>query len=387
MTKEEKVIAAVTAINSGAELKSVLAKYKCSKSWLYKWLIRYKTNPTGTWYLEQSRRPKNMRQTISESDREAVIAARLTLESKPYSQRGAISIQYELRSQHQPVIPVWKINKILSKTNLNQKKPREKKGTNEYPSVGTITDQMDFVGPRFIKNDGRYYSLNIIDITTHFVHVNPLRSRESGHVIERVVRFWQQRGMPDFLQMDNELSFRGSNRHPRSFSKLIRLALSLGITVVFIPIKEPWRNGIIEKFNDSFGKRFIRGKTYASFAHLESCAKEFEHFHNEYHRYGAHNNRTPQEQIQIEMSRERLSTNFVIPDKPLPLLKGRIILVRFIRSSLQLDVFGEKFLMPPHLIYSYVQAIIDVEAEMLIVVRDNVVHWQTLYQITQSTMY
>lgn len=386
MTKEEKVIAAVNAFNSGVDYKSILKQFKCCKSWLYKWLKRYKSNPSGNWYIEESRRPKSISLSTSKEERESVISARLSLERKPYSQRGAISIQYELQAHHQPVIPVWKINKILKQANLNYKEPKEKKATNSYPASGIITDQMDFVGPRHIKNDGRYYSLNIIDTTTHFVQVNPLRSRESGNVLQCVVRFWQQRGMPDFLQMDNELSFRGSNRHPRTFSKLIRLALTLRITVVFIPIKEPWRNGIIEKFNDSFGKRFIKGKLYSDFTHLQSCAKEFEDFHNQHHRYGAHKNRTPNEQLQMEVEREILPGSFIIPEVAFPLKSGRIVIVRFIRSNLQLDIFGEKFLMPSYLVYSYVEAIIDIEDEILAVVRDGKVHWKIHYQINQSTM-
>jgi len=363
-----------------------LKHFKCSKSWFYKWLNRYKSDPTGTWYKEESRRPKKIHFSISDAERTAVISVRLSLENKPYSQRGAISIQYELKYHYQLVIPVWKINRILKQANLNYKEPKQKKVTNEYPLPGIVTDQMDFVGPRHIKNDGRYYSLNIIDTTTHFVQVNPLRSRESGNVLQCVVRFWQQRGMPDFLQMDNELSFRGSNRHPHSFSKLIRLALSLRITVVFIPLKEPWRNGIIEKFNDSFNRRFVKGKMYSDFVHLQSCAKEFEDFHNQHHRYAVHKNRTPMEQLKIEMEREMLPANFKIPEDALPLESGRIILVRFIRSDRQLDVFGEKFLMPPHLEYSYVEAIIDIEDEMLYVTRDCEVHWRTYYQVNQSTM-
>jgi hypothetical protein len=49
--------------------------------------------------------------------------------------------------------------------------------------------------------------------------------------------------MPDYLQMDNELSFRGSNRYPRSFGPLIRLSLSENITPIFIPPGEPGAMG------------------------------------------------------------------------------------------------------------------------------------------------
>lgn len=381
MTKEERTIAAINAFNSGEAVDSILKRFKCSRSWLYKWIGRFKSNPGGQWYLEQSKRPKTVRNSTSEQEKQAIIGTRLSLEAKPYSQRGAISIQYELKAQQQDVPPVWKINKILKKANLNTREARNKKRTNEYPVVGIVVDQMDFVGPRFIKNDGRFYSLNIIDTTTHFVHINPLRSREAQHVLESVVRFWQIRGIPDFLQMDNELSFRGSNRHPHSFSKLIRLALTLRITVIFIPIKEPWRNGIIEKFNDSFNKRFIRGKMYDNFCHVQDCATEFENFHNQHHRYKTHKNKTPAEQIVLEYDRDKLPMDFVIPESTLPLKQGRIILVRFIRSNLLLDVFGEKFLMPKHLQYCYVTAIIDVEKELMVVVRDDQIQWYISYQI------
>lgn len=381
MTKEEKIIEVVKAYKAGGDLPGILKRFKCSKSWFYKWLGRYKQNPSGQWYLERSRKPKTIHYSISEQESKAVIAARISLESKPYSQRGAISIQYELREQQGAALPVWKINKILKKANLSQKEPRDKKRTNEYPFIGIITDQMDFVGPRYVKGDGRYYSLNIIDTTTHFVHLNPIRGRDTDNVLQSVVRFWQQRGIPDYLQMDNELSFRGSNRHPHSFSKLIRLALSLQITVVFIPIKEPWRNGIIEKFNDSFNKRFVRGKTYKNFEDLQNCAREFEAFHNQVHRYNAHKNKTPNEQIAEEINRDRLRENFSLSESPLPLNQGRIILVRFIRSNLMLDVFGENFLMPSHLEYSYVIALIDIERQQILVLRDLKIEWRAHYHI------
>lgn len=381
MTKEEKILKVVVSYCAGEDLLSILKQFKCSKSWVYKWVKRYKENPSGLWYLEQSRKPKTIRNSVSDEETKAVIAARMSLESKPYSQRGAISIQYELRLQQATVLPVWKINKILKNANLIIKEPKDKKRTNEYPFIGVILDQMDFVGPRYVKGDGRFYSLNIIDTTTHFVHVNPIRGRDTDNVLQSVVRFWKQRGLPDYLQMDNELSFRGSNRHPHSFSKLIRLALSLQVIVVFIPIQEPWRNGIVEKFNDSFSKRFIRRKSFKNFEDLQNCARDFESFHNHHHRYKANKSRTPDEQLLHELERDKLPEDFIIPDNPLPLNQGKIILVRFIRSNLVLDVFGEKFLMPKHLEYSYVITIIDVEKQRIIVLKDAIIEWQKQYYI------
>lgn len=381
MTPEEKIIAAVQAFQSGIPLKQVLQQYKCSKSWLYKWVKRNKLDPTGLWYKEQSRRPKTVHSKISDQEKQKIVEIRKQLSSNPYSQTGAVSIQYEMLKQGLENMPAWKINRILNKEHLTTKPERVIKRSNEYPVINGLVDQMDFVGPRFIKGGCRYYSLNIIDTSTHHVHVNPIPSRETNHVMEALVRYWKQHGIPDFLQMDNELSFRGSNKYPHSFGSLIRLALHLKITVVFIPIKEPWRNGIIEKFNHTFDKRFVKAVHFENFDDLKMKAIEFEHFHNHNHRYGIHHNRTPQEQIKFEMPRELLNESFNTPPKPLQLNTGTIKLIRFIRSNLILDVFGEKYKLPKDLAYSYVEARIDVEDNMLYVLRDSKLVWMSAYLV------
>jgi len=45
-------------------------------------------------------------------------------------------------------------------------------------------------------------------------------------------------GIHCFLQLDNQLSCRGSNRYPRSFGLVIRLCLLLGVEPIFIPLGE-----------------------------------------------------------------------------------------------------------------------------------------------------
>lgn len=204
---------------------------------------------------------------------------------------------------------------------------------------------------------------------------------QTENVLQSVIRFWQQRGLPDFLQMDNGLSFRGSNKHPRSFGSLIRLALNLHVTPLFIPVKEPWRNGIIEKFNDSFRKRFVQSRRYDHFEQMCQCATTFEQYHNSTHRYNANHNQTPLLQVDQEFDRALLHPNFEIPSTKIPINHGRIILIRFIRSNLILDIFGEKFLLPRHLMYSYVEAVIDVADEMLYVLRDGILYWIVDYQL------
>jgi hypothetical protein len=46
---------------------------------------------------------------------------------------------------------------------------------------------------------------------------------------------------------------------------------------------------------------------------------------------------------------------------------GHIIVIRFIRSDRQLDIFSEKFKVPKELVYTYVKAIIDTSNHSLAV--------------------
>ena len=66
-----------------------------------------------------------------------------------------------------------------------------------------------------------------------------------------------------YLQMDNLLPLRGSNRYPHSFGLVIRLCLELGIQPIFVPIGEPWRNGIVEHFQNVFDKMFFRAQYFS----------------------------------------------------------------------------------------------------------------------------
>jgi hypothetical protein len=164
--------------------------------------------------------------------------------------------------------------------------------------------------------------------------------------------------MPDFLQLDNELSFRGSNRYPRSFGLVIRLCLFYGVTPVFIPIGEPWRNGVIEHLNDTYNRKFFRRQWFPSYATLKRQSKNFQRFHNQHHRYSCLKGKTPMEFIQ-EAKFEPVT---LAPGTKLPPLEyvpdGEVVLIRFIRSDRKLDIFGERFEVSKALVYSYVKAVI-----------------------------
>jgi hypothetical protein len=64
--------------------------------------------------------------------------------------------------------------------------------------------------------------------------------------------------------------------------------------------------------------------------------------------------------------------------------EGEIIVIRYIRSDLKLNIFGEIFLMKEKLIHSYVEAIIVVKSQKLVVKRDEIIEHIFDYFLTSS---
>ena len=211
-----------------------------------------------------------------------------------------------------------------------------------------------------LKNDGKFYSFNLMDLFSHRVFIESQRTKADRQVAHSLLRCWKSIGLPDFLQLDNQLSFRGSNRYPRSFGLIIRLCLYFEVTPVFIPIGEPWRNGCIENFNDTYNKKFFRRQWFPSYTTLKRQSKNFQRFHNKHHRYSYLNGKTPMQLVENENFKPvTIGANTKLPQLD-EIADGNIILIRFIRSNRVLDIFGEKFIVSKNLVYSYVKAVIGV---------------------------
>jgi hypothetical protein len=215
--------------------------------------------------------------------------------------------------------------------------------------------------------------LTIIDLETHYAGVYPILDKTAESILSSVAEFWTIFSMPDFFQMDNELSFRGSNRYPRSFGLLIRFALSQNIVPIFIPPAEPWRNGVVEKFNDNVQRYFLNTQTFLSFGELKERALEFMSFHNQHHLYSTLGGKSPN-QILSGFNCSKLA---IKPDltKKIPLEDGEIIFIRFIRSDCKIRILDAQFELKSNLMYSYVIARIVIKNHILLIERDNKI-WQ-----------
>jgi len=385
MEEEKLREAAISRYKNGESPKTIYESLGRSKAWFFKWLKRYSLEKEN-WSKSKSRKPVKSPKGIDRDMEKAVIQKRKELEKTLYSQIGAFPISYQLTAEGKDIPSIATINRIIKRNNLTRKRPAYSSKGVDYPALVAKTSnyvhQFDVVGPRYLKTC-RFYSANIIDACDRRASVNPMLRQTKQDIAGALILCFKTLGIPKYLQLDNKLPSRGSNRYPHSFGLVIRLCLYLGIQPVFIPIKEPWRNGIVEHFNNVFDKSFYRSQFFKSFSHLYSQAKVFEAYHNGNHRYSSLSGKTPNESASLNLV--KLPDNFTIPD-PLPIYPGYIHIVRFVRSNRIIDIFGEKYSMPLEVEYEYVWVTIDTKTQMMSVYHDSVLVEQYSYPLPSSAI-
>ena len=366
---------AVRRFRNGESATSIAASLGRSVRWVYKWVARAASGGPD-WATDRSRRPHGSPQALPPDVVEAVQLVRLELYNAGLL-CGAQNIQWRLEELAVTPLPsVRTIGRILTREGLTHRRTGRytPKGT-PYPALPAVranqVHQIDYVGPCYLQGPVRFWSLNTVDVATVRCAVEPVASRAGQATVDALWAGWHRLGLPEAVQADNELVFYGSPAHPRGMGVLIRLCLPLGIEPWFIPFQEPWRNGVVERFNAHFRSKFLAWVQVPDFPGLRPASLAFEARHNGRYRYTRLLGQTPLGALAAAGHPLRFPTQEIAPTVPLPKPEvGRYHLVRFIRGDRRLDVFSERFLIPPEAAYAYVVATIDVARQRLTVQLD-----------------
>jgi transposase InsO family protein len=361
---------AVARVEAGDPVTTVAAALGRSRDWVYTWLTRARTGDSA-WAQDRSHRPIHLARLTPAEIVEAVTLVRLSLYNHDLP-CGAQNIRWELEELSVAPLPsVRTINRILAREGLTHRRTGRytPKGT-PYPALVAPTvnavHQMDYVGPCYLRGPVRFWSLNTVDLATARCALEPVASRAGQATADALWATWHRLGLPAHVQVDNEMVFYGSPAHPRGMGLLIRLCLAQGIEPWFIPVREPWRNGVVEKFNDQYGAKFLARTDLPEAAALRPAHLAFEQKHNSRYRYTKLGGQTPLGALQQARQPLRFPTTEAAPRVPLPKPEtGCYHLVRFIRSDRRLDIFGERFLLPPEAEYAYVVATVQVAQQRL----------------------
>ena len=371
---EEERIEAVRRYLSKEPTKGIYNNLKRTKQWLFKWVNRYNLGDPE-WYKSYSRTPHKIANKMPHEIGNAILGIRTKLKNANQFY-GVLAIQWAMEDLGYKNIPSeTTIKRILKRHNRiepRRSNNRYKSKNIPYPKIESngepnIIHGMDFLGPRYLKGGFRFYGLNIMDIGTHRVALGISKNQCDYTVVDTLLSSWQRLGIPRYLQMDNQLPFTGSNRYPRAFGSVIRLCLYLDVEPIFVPIREPYRNGHIERFQQTYKKMFLNKYYFNSPDELLRGLNDFEKRHNKRYRYSCLRGKTPIQALFDSSSNiKKLPEDFQIPDLKERPRQGYVHLIRFVRSNKVISVFGEKFAVPEESVYQYVKATIDVKEQNLL---------------------
>jgi transposase InsO family protein len=372
--EEERLrILAIERYETGEAAESIWISLGRSRRWFYKWLERSRSREEVWWTSDGSGHASINR--TSEEIRAIVKMVRLELHNRDLFS-GAQAIRWRMEDLCVSPLPCLRtIDRILAAEGLTHRRTGRYKAKGKVcpapvASIPGAVHQTDFVGPCYLKGGIRFYSMNTVDLATGRCAAQPTASK--GSMGEALWTTWQRLGVPQHQQVDNDAVFYGSHKHPRGMGKLIRLCLHHGVEPWFIPLGEPWWNGVVEKFNDIFEDKFLQRVEIASREDLPGASLAFEHRHNREYRYSKLGGRTPLETLAQFKTALRFPLEAVCPDAALKKPEqGVYHVVRFIRSDLSLNIFSEKFPVPLEAQYEYVRATVDVGQQRLRVYLDN----------------
>src|SRR5512143_1688571 len=297
---------AVALYLQGRTKSEIARKLKRSRPWVDRWLERYRAEAPGLSLQDRSRAPKQRRCTYPEWIKGMAIQIREAREEGQrakyqYALVSAQAIYYELRELGISPLPSSRtIHRWLRQVGRIPERRSQKAPNPTYPVLPckAVNDvqELDFKGPFYLPDHShKYYLLVLRDKLSKKTALRALANKSMDAIVDFLVEAWQKMGCPKRLKMDNCLDFRGSNRHPRSPSKLVRVCLDLGVQPVFIPLREPWRNGVVENLNGSLDRVLFRTRTFETEKQLHQAVQRMETTINTTHRLPALQGSTPQE--------------------------------------------------------------------------------------------
>ena len=360
----------------GWNKSKIARKLQRSRRWVQRWISRYKSEAPTTSLQDHSRAPQHIRWAYPERIKRLAIQIRVEREcgrrrKYQYALVSAQAIYYEMRELGIYPLPtpdtihLWLKQAGQIPVRKSQKPPNPTYPVLPCKAVNDV-QELDFKGPFYLKDHShKYYLVALRDKMSKKTALQALSKKSMDAIVDFLVDSWQKIGCPKRLKMDNCLDFRGSNLYPRALSKLIRVCLDLGVQPVFIPIREPWRNGVIENLNGLLNRFLLRLQTFETEKQLHQAVQRLETTINTTHRLPALEGKTPQE-FAAHARLRYPPLHYDWRKRNLQLLKGKVTFIRFVRKSGRITVTAnDKFFIGKRYKWQYVMAVVDVAQKKL----------------------
>jgi transposase len=336
----------------GLRPKDIRAQIRRSRAWLWKWQTRYQDLGRGG-LKSQSRRPQHSNHRYSKTIHRCVVRIRRRLERAKVGFIGfkAIRQAWERRYRGQPLPSRSTIYTILHAAGLLRPPRPVRAAYCPQPTATTqfVLQAMDWT-LRHLEGGPKVYAFHTVTIPTRRMHQTISTDKGTATACSHLLDACQHLGLPDGLQLDNDAAFNGNRKVPRVFSPFVRLALYLGIELIFIPFGEAKRNGVVERLNGLWSQGFWKRRRFRSVPCVQRASPAFVHWYTDEY---LERSTAPVAKNHRLTNRQRQA----LPER-LPITAGRVHFERLIDEQGNLTLLNETWHIDQRLAGQYVWATI-----------------------------
>jgi transposase InsO family protein len=227
-----------------------------------------------------------------------------------------------------------------------------------------VLHAMDWIA-RYIEGGQKVFVFHTVEWQTRSL-TQPLKSDKTvARVRAHALETGQRLGLPDFLQLDNASAFNGGGKTTRRFGVFVRLALYLGIELIFTPPAEPKRNGLVACLNGLWASKFWDRHHFSSMREVARKSAQFTDWYAQRYYPPALAGLTPAQALR-RVKRKRLTqAQACAVPTPLPLTAGRLHFIRRVSPQGEISFLGETWKVSKRLAHQYVWATVITHAQRL----------------------
>jgi transposase len=237
----------------------ILAHIPRSRAWLFKWKQRF---AQAGWAALDSlpKTPAHSPQGYPAQAVQLVVRMRQRLERQTAGLVSARAIQRELRQQRllTPIPAQTTIKRWLREQGVLTPAVSPVAAA-YYPALPSPAQAVTFAADwiaRYLPGGEKVYAFHTLDLQTHALAQSLGADKSTEAACAHLLAACQTLGLPDLLRLDNDAAFTGLGWRTRLFGRFVRLALWLGIELLFIPPGEPQRNHEVERVNGLWARQF-----------------------------------------------------------------------------------------------------------------------------------
>ena len=334
--------------------REIVKRLGRSLSWLKKWKHRFEQHGWAG-LKRQSRAPRVAGRGYDERARRTVIAARWRLERRTVGLIGAKAIQREMEASG------WKRAEIPSRATI-------KRILHDAGITGHSTDplayfphpfstandrlqQMDWT-EKVLAGGTKVYAFHSIDVDSQQMSQTLARDKRVTTVRQHLLKTWAFLGIPDGMQLDNDAAFCGGYQVKRVFGACVRACLFVGVEPIFIPVREPKRNGLVERLNGLWSQSFWKRNHFRSFAQVQRAQPRFELWYTQTYLDATTSEPDPRRRLTPQ-------DTVALPDaEALPITHGRVHFLRQVAADGTISLLNETWHVSRRLEGEYVWATI-----------------------------